>query len=45
MATDVDVVVEADPRYLPFGVFVLLLRQHAQGRLAHRGEGADAAAG
>ena len=44
VAIDLDVVVDADPRHLPFGVFVVLLRQRAQGRLVHLGEGAGAAA-
>lgn len=45
VAIDFDVIADADPRHLPFGVFVVLLRQCSQGRLVHLGEGTGAAAG
>ena len=41
---DLDVVVDADPRHLSFGVLVASLRQRAQGRLVHLGKSAGAAA-
>ncbi len=45
VAIDLDVVVDANPRHLPFSVLVGQHRQRPQGRLVHLGEGAGAAAG
>jgi hypothetical protein len=45
VAVDLDLLVDADRRHLPLGVFVVLLQKRTQGRLVHLGEGAGAAAG
>lgn len=45
VAIDIDVVVDDDPRHLPFCVLVVVLGQRPHGRLVHLCEGAGVTAG